>query len=342
MAKLSIALFEILEEEKKYFKEKLKGQKLTFFEEPIQNIHVSKLKNFDIFSVFIYSKVSEFILTKCPNIKAIITRSTGFDHIDIKYCIKNNIQISNVPFYGENTVAEHGFALLLNLSRNIHKSYVRCLNKDYSIKGLRGFDLRGKTLGVIGVGHIGLHLIRMAKGFSMNVKAFDTHKNDFLSEVLDFQYEELDEILKTSDIISLHMPFNKNTKHFINKERIKMMKKGVIIINTARGGLIDTKALYFGLKNGQIGGCGLDVIEGEEFIMHEDELLKDGNVNREKLQDLFLDKEILEMNNVIFTPHNAFNSEEAIKRIQDTAIENILSFIEKKNLKNLIPNFFKN
>lgn len=333
MTKLNIAFFEVDKDEINYFKKKLKGYNLTFFSEKIQDVHVSKLKSYDMISVFIYSKVSDFIMSKIPSLKAIITRSTGFDHIDINYAKENNIQIGNVPFYGENTVAEHAFALLLNLSRNIYKSYLRSRNKNFSTNGLRGFDLRGKTLGVIGVGHIGMHMIRMGRGFGMKVKAYDIHKDEFTSEILGYEYDDIDNLLKTSDVISLHMPYNNATHHFINKDKISKMKKGVILINTSRGALVDTKELFFALKSGKIWGCGLDVIEGEEFIMHEDELLKQEKINMNNLHSLSIGKEILEMDNVIFTPHNAFNSNEAILRILDTSINNIIQFKNKNLVK---------
>lgn len=332
MKSLNITIFEIKKDEAEYMKKNLKGHKLQFFEEKIQDVDPKKFKNAEIVSVFIYSKVTGNILEQLPNLKAVTTRSTGFDHVDLEFCRKKNIPVGNVPFYGENTVAEHTFALLLNLSRKVHKSYLRTTQNNYSIDGLRGFDLKGKTLGIIGVGHIGLHVIRMAKGFGMHVKAFDINKDNFISEVLHFQYSDLDELLKTSDIISLHMPYNKHTHHFLNKAKMKKLKKGAIIINTARGGLIDTQALYDLLIDGHIGGCGLDVIEGEEIIMHEDELIKD-STTRKKMHELFTDKKILSMDNVIFTPHNAFNSQEALERILDSTIENIVEFNKNKTMK---------
>ncbi len=150
--------------------------------------------------------------------------STGFDHIDLAECRKRKIKVANVPYYGENTVAEHTFALILSLSRNIHRAYIRALRGDHSIEGLKGFDLKGKTLGVIGAGHIGLHVIRIAKSFGMNVLAYDTRENRFLAEVLDFQYVPLEFLLKKSDIITLHVPYNKNTHHL--SERPYSFKQG--------------------------------------------------------------------------------------------------------------------
>lgn len=330
--KPQIAFFEINKVEKDYFKDKLKGYNMLFFEENINEVNPSKYKNSEIISVFIYSKVDKEIIDSCSKLKLILTRSTGYDHIDVEYAKSIKLPVCNVPFYGENTVAEHTFALILNLSRKVHLSYLRTKHDDYTIEGLQGFDLEGKTLGVIGVGSIGMHVIRIAKGFGMHVKAVDKHPDEFLSEILHFNYCDIDTVLKESDIISLHLPYNKNTHHLLNKKALSKMKKGAIIINTARGGLIDTDALYEQLKKKNLGGAGLDVIEGEELINYEEELLKNIH-SRKKLYEIYRDKEIFKMENVIFTPHNAFNSVEAINRIMDTNIESIVEFSKNNKLK---------
>ncbi len=317
-----IALFEVKASEKAYLKKRLKGHTLEFFNEPLDKKNVSKAKSADIISVFIYSVVDKAVISKLPKLKAVTTRSTGFDHIDLVECKKKKIPVCNVPYYGENTVAEHTFALILSLSRNVHKSYVRTLKDDFSIEGLQGFDLKGKTIGIIGGGHIGLHVARMAKGFGMEVLVFDMHEQNFLAEVIDFEYVQLDELLKRSHIVSFHVPYNKHTHHMINKQTLKKMKKGVILINTARGGVVDTDALLYGLKKGIVGGAGLDVIEGEELIREEHELLHKTD-NPKKWKTIVRDHKIFEMDNVVFTPHNAFNSKEALNRILDVTIENI-------------------
>ncbi len=330
---MEIALFDIKEKSmEEYFKKKLKKHKLKFFSNSIHEVPTREYKNSSVIIVFIYSKVSENIIDKLAKLKLILTQSTGYDHIDLKYCMEKGIKVGYVPFYGENTVAEHTFALILNLSRKIHKSYLRTIQSNFSIDGLRGFDLKDKTLGVIGVGHIGLHVIRIAKGFGMHVKACDTAKDMFTSEILHYKYAELEEVLKTSDIISLHLPLNKHTHHFLDEDKIKLTKKGVIIINTSRGALIDTNILYKYIKSGHIAGVGLDVIEGEEFIAHEDELIGNPQIN-DNMKILLLDKKLFELDNVIFTPHNAFNSKEAIHRILETTIENFESFLKSNEVK---------
>lgn len=319
-----IAFFEIKDWEKKYLKKKLKDHTLEFFSEPVDKDNIKKIKNFDIISVFIYSKINKEVLSQLPKLKIICSRSTGFDHISLAECKKRKITVSNVPFYGENTVAEHTFALILSLSRNVHKSYVRSLQDNFSIDGLTGFDLKSKTLGILGGGHIGMHVARIAKGFGMKVLVYDLYKQDFISELIGFEYGSLEDVLRQSDIISLHVPYNKHTHHLINEETLKLVKKGAILINTARGGLIDTESLLDALETKKLGGVGLDVLEDEELIKEEKELLH-GDSNNDKLRLVVRNKQILKMDNVVFTPHNAFNSHEALVRILDTTIENINS-----------------
>jgi len=179
-----------------------------------------------VLSVFIYSDLSKEILDKFKNLKLISTRSTGFDHIDLVECKARYITISNVPFYGENTVAEHTFSLILSLSRNVHKSYLRESRNHFLISGLQGFDLGGKTLDVIGVGYIGKYIIKIAKGFGMKIIAFDKYRDEMLAEILNFQYtDELEKLLKDSCIVSLSVPLNKKTFHMIDRECFKKMKK---------------------------------------------------------------------------------------------------------------------
>ena len=170
--------------------------------------------------------------------KLIATRSTGFDHIDLAECRQRNISVCNVPSYGENTVAEHAFALILSLSRHLYQAFVKRLTNDFSLEGLRGFDLKEKTLGVVGTGRIGLHVIRIGKGFGMNVMAFDVNRNQLLAEVLGFTYVPLEQLLKESQIVTLHVLYNEHTHHLINSDKFRLMRKGSILINTARGAVV--------------------------------------------------------------------------------------------------------
>lgn len=329
MIKRKIAFFEITAKEKRYIKKKFgKEFEILVSSEPLtEDSDLSFINEADVISPFIYSYISSRIISKAKKLKLISTRSTGFNHIDLNSAKKRKISVANVPYYGENTVAEHTFALILALSRNLHKAYVRTVRNDFSLSGLQGFDLRGRTLGVIGAGSIGVHVIKIAKGFGMKIIATDTKPNHILTELLDFNYVSLDELLGRSDIITLHCPYNQYTHHLINMNNVKKIKKGTLFINTARSGIIEPKALYYAIEKGIFGGTGLDVFEGEELIKEENQMLTK-NVSVEHLEALLKRNILLKRENVIITPHMAFDSAEAVERILDTTAENINSFFE--------------
>ncbi len=280
----------------------------------------------EVLSVFIHSRVTRAVLERIPGLRLLAARSTGYDNIDLQACRERHITVSNVPRYGENTVAEHTFALILSLSRKIHKAYQRTIAGDFSLEGLEGFDIKGKTLGVIGAGSIGLHVIRIAKGFGMHVIAFDTRPNPLIAEVLGFEYVPLDELLAQADIITLHAPYTPETHHLINAESIKRIKRGALLINTARGGLVDTVALLEALDTGILSGAGLDVLEGEEFMEEEERLLRSPEAD-EKLRLVIRQHILLRRPDVVITPHIAFYSREAEERILQTTVENIRNFL---------------
>ena len=297
-----------------------------FIPDPLSEGTFPLAKGAGILSVFIYSTLTASLLRRLPRARFITTRSTGVDHIDLASCRKRRITVSNVPSYGENTVAEHTVALILSLSRNIHKAYVKTIKGDFSLEGLQGFDLKGKTLGVIGAGHIGLHVIKMAKGFGMDVLVYDTRKNVFLSEVLDFQYVSLDTLLRHADIVTLHVPYTPATHHLMDRQRFKLMKRGALLINTARGGLVETNALVWALDEGIVGGAGLDVLEGEELVKEERQLLSK-DFSKDKLATALRNHILLHRENVVITPHIAFDSTEALHRILETTVHNIAGFL---------------
>jgi D-lactate dehydrogenase len=288
----------------------------------------------EIVSVFIYSEVTREVLDALPNLRFVATRSTGYDHIDVQACTERGILVSNVPRYGENTVAEHAFGLILALSRKIYHAVIRTSRMDFSTAGLRGFDLKGKTLGVIGAGAIGMHVIRIGKGFGMNVLAYDSREQQLLAEVLGYRYVSLEELLSQSDVISLHVPLVPETYHLINQETIKQIKRGAILINTARGSIVDTNALVTALNEGIISGAGLDVLEGEESIKEEAQLLAE-SLPVEKLRTMVQNYALLHRDNVIITPHIGFYSIEAEERIMETTLSNIKAFREG-NPQNLV------
>ncbi len=278
-------------------------------------------------SVFVNSPVGTEVLDRFPNLKLIVTRSTGFDHIDVAECAKRGIVVSNVPTYGEHTVAEFAMALLLALSRRIVDAHKRIeTTGSFAQDGLRGFDLRGKTIGIIGTGHIGEHMIRMARGFDMNVIAFDAFPKPDLAANLGFRYVPLDELLSSSDVISLHAPYNEHTHHMINIQNVTRIKKGCFLINTARGGLVETVALVKGLEEGYLAGAGLDVLEEEGSMVDENLLLAAQHPNEESLRTVLANHYFIGHPRVIVTAHIAFNTQEAIERILNVTIENIAAY----------------
>lgn len=323
---MKIAFFEITEADEEYLKPLFLEHEVFFSPDPLTEENASRVAEYDIVSVFIYSLIDKAVLATLKNIQCIATRSTGFDHIDMDICKERDIAVLNVPYYGENTVAEHTFALILALSRNVHKSYARGLKGDFSMDGLIGFDLKNKTLGVIGTGHIGLHTIRIAKGFGMHVLAFDIHHDIFLSEILHFNYVSLDEVFARSDIITIHAPHNEHTHHLINKENIGKIKRGALLINTSRGGIVENEALIEGLDKNILSGAGFDVLEGEEYMKEGHQCLY-RNCSPIQMLQREQNKNLLSRDNVVFTPHIAFYSKEAIDRILETTQQNITQFI---------------
>jgi D-lactate dehydrogenase len=320
------AFFEMTAADEQYTWQHVDRGESFFSAEPFDASRLPNAKQCEILSVFIQSRLNEHSLSEVPSLKFIATRSTGYDHIDLAYCRSHGITVSNVPVYGDNTVAEHTFALILALSRKVIQSHNRARAGNFSLEGLQGFDLRNRTLGVIGTGHIGVHVIRIARGFMMNVVALDAQPDKRLADALDFSYvDSLDNLLAVSDIVTLHVPLIPATHHMINSGNIGRMKKGALVINTARGGLVDTEALLGALESGQCGGAGIDVFEGETLIKEEKQLLSSQH-NVEELRTLIKDLVLLRHENVIVTPHVAFNSTEALERILLTTIQNIAAF----------------
>ena len=325
---MKAVFFETAPWERRYLKRALAQQRLSvqLTAEPLTEETLPRAAGAEILSLFIYSRLTSSLIRRLPRLRFVATRSTGFDHIELAACRKRHIAVSNVPSYGENTVAEHTFALILALSRNIHKAYVKTIKGDFSLEGLQGFDLKGKTLGVVGGGHIGLHVIKMAKGFGMEVLVHDARQNLFLSEVLDYQYVPLDTLLRRSDIVSLHVPYMPATHHLMNRRMFRLMKRGSLLINTARGGIVETDALVWALDQGIVGGAGLDVLEGEELVKEERQLLSH-DFPKEKLATALKNHILLHRENVVITPHIAFDSKEALQRILDTTVTNIAGFL---------------
>ena len=312
----------------------------------------------EILSVFIHSTITPEFLSSHPALRLIVTRSTGYDHIPIKDAAARGITVCRVPNYGENTVAEHSFALLLALSRRLRESLASYSARHFSYQALRGFDLMGKTFGIVGTGRIGLHAARIARGFQMEVIAFDVKTQPLVAATLDFTYVSFEELLARSDVISLYIPLLPHTRHIIDRDTLAKCKPGVVLINTARGGLVDTDALLEALESGHLGGAGLDVLEdervlqqdgtriiGNEIINHiqqsasgvidyEEPLQRRERV--EELRNLVRNSRLIERPDVIFTPHSAFNSTEAVARIDEETVRGIQRFLAG-NPVNVVP-----
>lgn len=312
--------------EEKYVKAKLLNENIAFHEGSLASFPELSDTKAEVLCTFIESKIGEDELKRFPALKFIATRSTGYDHIDLAVAKTRGIMVANVPFYGENTVAEFAFALLLALSRRIIDADERVRAGTFSPTGLRGFDLAGKTIGIVGCGHIGIHAIRMANGFGMKVLGFDVTRNDELAQKLNFTYATLPELFANSDIVSLHVPYNAHTHHLVNKENIGTFKKGAYLINTSRGAVVETDALVEALRNGIIAGAALDVLEEEGELADETALLISAHPKAEDLKIALENHYLIEHPRVIVTPHLAFNTQEAVERILNTTIENIKSF----------------
>ncbi len=329
---MKVAFFETKDWEQEYIKNQLKDAEAVFFNEKLSLENADKAKDAEVISAFVDSAIDKDLLAKLPNLKMIATRSTGFDHIDMQDCKERSIIVCNVPHYGENTVAEHTFALMLDLSRKIYQSVDKVKEEGFAVNidEFRGFDLKGKTLGIVGMGHIGQHVARIAQGFEMKVLGFDVHQDKKLAKKLGFMYVAFEDLLKNSDIITLHVPYNEHTHHLINFKNIDALKKGAYIINTARGGIIETAALVDALGRGIIAGAGLDVLEEESFVKEEAYLLSGNYSEKIDIKTMLQNHILMDRKNVIITPHNAFNSKEALERILETTVFNIQGFLKGK------------
>ncbi len=302
---------------------KINGIEFKFFETKLNEDTATLAVGCDAVCIFVNDTASAAVIDRLIEcgVKMIALRCAGYNNVDIKYAF-GKIHIFHVPAYSPYAVAEHAMAMLLTSIRRIHKAYIRTKDFNFSLNGLTGFDLHGKTAGIIGTGKIGKVFIDICKGFGMNVIAYDPYP-DANGNI---DYVELDEIFRKSDIISLHCPLTPDTHHIISKESMKKMKKGVVVINTSRGALIDSEALLDGIKSRHIGAACLDVYEEESDIFFED---YSGHI----VDDDILAR-LISMPNVLVTSHQAFLTEEALTNIAETTISNLLSFINNGRCDN--------
>lgn len=302
---------------------------MDFYSDSINIKNAVIAKGYDVVCAFVNDNITAEVIKvlKENGCKLIALRCAGYNNINLKSAKLYGIPVVRVPEYSPYAVAEMAFALLLTINRKIHKAHNRVRELNFNIDGLLGFDLHGKTIGVIGTGKIGKIFINIAKGFGMNVIAYDPYPDTEASAKLDYKYLKLDEIYNQSDIIALHCPLTKDTHHIINKSSIAKMKKGVVIVNTSRGGLIDTQDIIQGLKDEIISALAIDVYEEEENVFFEDYSQK-SNITDDVLSRL------ITFNNVIVTSHQAFFTKEALDNISKITIDNIVSFIDNSELKN--------
>lgn len=299
----------------------------TYFEAKLDKQTVNLAKGFDAICTFVNDHLDEPVLKKLNSlgVKNIVLRCAGYNQVDLKAAEEYGFKICRVPAYSPEAVAEHAFAMILTLSRKTHKAYNRVRDNNYSLEGLVGFNLFGKTVGVIGTGAIGKAFCKIALGFGCKVFAFDLAQNEELKK-LGIEYLSLEELLSKSQIISLHCPLTPDTKHLINKDSLDLMPKGVMIINTSRGALIETKSAIKALKNKKIGYLGIDVYEQEEDLFFRDlseEILMDEQIAR-----------LMTFPNVLITGHQAFLTKEALYQIAKTTLLNLDEIQSGKKLTN--------
>lgn len=334
-----------------YFEDALKQHQLHFLES-IEDVPADA----EIVSMFIDSKIDAAFLAAHPGLKLVATRSTTFDHVDIEACAARGVLVSYVPSYGKYTVAEHTFALLLALARRLRQAMDVHRKPNFSYETLRGFRLRGKTLGVVGAGMIGMRVLHLARAFGMKCIAYDIRHRPELAARLEFQYVEFHELLARSDIISLHATLTPETYHILNRAAFDRCKPGVMIINTARGALIDTKALLEAMDKGIVAGVGLDVLEDERVFRYElSKIISTQIVDRlheafrerearamdperiKELTALVHNEDLLSRPNVVFTPHIAFNSVEAVECINRATVSSIEGFLRGEPINIVKP-----
>ncbi len=332
MAKVKTVFFDIKDYEEDILKRNQPEEcEFILIKDTFQNgfdANYEKIKDAEILSVFTSSKVPGELLKNLPELKLITTRSTGYNNVDLEYCKMAGISVVNVPKYGDCTVAEFAFALLLNVVRKVSLAYEELKAGRINLQGSIGMDLFDKTIGIIGTGAIGCHTAKIAHGFGMKILSYDPFPKEDIKEKYSVEYVELEYLLENSDIISVHAPSTKENFHMINDEAFSKMKDGVILINTARGEIVNTGALYRALKSGKAAGAGLDVLECEDVLVNEElYLTKIDCVQRECLEKTLINHRMLEMPNVIITPHIAFDTQEAITRILNTTIGNIRKYL---------------
>ena len=331
-----IAFFDIKDYELEYFKNSqiLQQNEVLFFDEPILSVKKIPEKSLEarVISVFTPSRLTAEVLSEFKNLALIITRSVGYSHIDVDYCKNNGIKIVTTTHYGDCTVAEFAFGLLLDLVRKISIASNDVKNANVQ-KYYTGVELFGKTMGILGTGAIGKQSVRIANGFGMNILAVDIFPDKTIEKEFNVKYTNIENLCRNSDFILIHSPLTKENYHLFDKEKFSIMKNSAVIVNTARGELIDTKALYDALLDKKIAGAALDVIECEEYFSFESNLFCDevGNCS-DCVSKTLLNHVIVNLKNVIITPHIAYDTKDATNRILKKTILNLENFLNNQTL----------
>lgn len=310
------------------YKEKY-GFDIRYLKVKLNEETVDFVKGYEIISIFVNDTVNPPVIDKLIEygVKLIVLRCAGYNNVDVNY-INGRIKLVRVPAYSPYSVAEYTASMVMTLNRKIHKAYVRTREGNFSINGLMGFDLHKKTVGVIGAGRIARIFIKIMRGFDARVIAYDPYPNETFAKDLGYEYVDLDTLYRESDIISLHCPLTRENTYLINRESMKKMKDGVMIVNTGRGRLIDTIDLIEALKDKKVGAAALDVYEEEAGYFFED-------MSSSVIEDDILGR-LLSFNNVLLTSHQAYFTKEAFRDITLTTLENIQSFLQGKELENEI------
>lgn len=316
---MKVAIFDSKQYDKEQFDEKNSQYQFTYFENKLNPENKNMVKGFDAVCIFVNDNVNQEVIDVLvsENIKVIFTRSAGFNQIDIEYAKENGIKVYRVPAYSPHAIAEHAVSLLMSINRRMVEAISRTRNYDFSLNGLQAIDIHGKNIGVIGTGKIGKIFAQIMCGFGANVYAYDVFEDQIWAEKYGITYKKLDDILKISDIVSLHSPLLPATKHMINKETISIMKDGVILINSSRGGLINTSDLISAIKENKFTAVGLDVYENEQEYFFE---------KHDEISDEIL-KELLAFDNVYVTAHQAFFTDVALHQIYSTTVKNMDDYL---------------
>ncbi|MDH4092185.1 MAG: 2-hydroxyacid dehydrogenase [Cyclobacteriaceae bacterium] len=318
---MKLTFFSTQTYDKTFFEEHNKsfGFAIEFFEVALSESTANLIDKSDAICVFVNDRITLAVikLLAAKGVKVIALRCAGFNNVDLMAAVQYNIRVVRVPAYSPHAVAEHAAAMIMTLNRKTHKAYNRIREQNFSLSGLMGFDLFGKTIGVIGTGNIGMVFCKIMLGFGCRVVAYDIKKEDSMIEA-GVIYVPLDELLSASDIVSLHCPLNKETHYLINQDTIGMMKNGAMLINTSRGGLIDTKKVIKALKSGKLGALGIDVYEQEETLFFQ-------NLSEHIIADDVISR-LISFPNVLITSHQGFFTKEAMDQIASTTLANLKAF----------------